>query len=397
MKKKILLAYSGGLDTSAIIPWLMEEYDAEVIAYCSDLGNAPDKDFLEKRAYDLGASKFIFEDVKERFVSDFVFPMLRSGALYQDEYLLGTAIARPLIAERIAHWAKELGAYGIAHGATGKGNDQLRFERAWAYLVPDVKVIAPWKIWSFSGRSDLQTYLNKKGFDISSEEKEYSVDVNLLHRSCEGGILEDIKAPFDTEKVYQWTKQPGTVPSLGTSLTLSFSSGVPVAINGKAMKSDELLTNLNEVGGQHGIGVVDIVEERTNGIKSRGIYETPGGTILQKAYRCLKQVAWSRSTHQVASQMALQYANFIYDGLWHADVRSYIDGFFDEASKCLTGDIKIKLVGEQMIVEGRDVKKSLYDGDLVSFETDPMEINKSAGGFCKTMSYSQWQAGRVSQ
>lgn len=391
----ILLSYSGGLDTSAIIPWLKQTYDCSVIAYCSNLGNAPDENLIGQKAIELGADEFIFEDLQQTFCENFVWPMLQAGATYQNSYLLGTAIARPLIAERIARYAIKYNATGIAHGATGKGNDQLRFERAWAALIPEVQVIAPWKLWHFKGRHELIQYLAKNNFTYVDQEKEFSVDVNLLHRSCEGGILEDISRSYDPQKVYQWTTPPELVSSNNiTDIQLGFNKGRLKSINGTLMSEFDLLTTLNKIAGQHGIGVLDLVEERTNGVKSRGIYETPGGTLIAFALQNLKNMSWDRKTLSVAHYLSQQYGELIYDGLWHSETRKYLSGFFSQACEVLNGEISIKLQGSQMIVTGRSSQFNLYNQDLVSFESDQWDLNQSAQGFCKTMSYSLSQAAQ---
>lgn len=396
-KKKILLAFSGGLDTSAIIPWLKNEHDAEVIAYCSDLGNAPDPEFLESHAKRVGASQLIFEDIREPFVRDFVFPVIRAGAIYQDDYLLGTAIARPIIAERMAHYAKELGATAIAHGATGKGNDQIRFERAWAYLVPEIELIAPWKVWEFKGRDDLLNYLSEQGIPFEAKEKTYSIDTNLYHNSTEGGILESISEAFDPEDIYQWTIPVHKLGNESIDFTLSFKNGMVTAIDGKEMKAHEILTQLNEWGGKHGIGVVDLVESRANGIKSRGIYETPGGTILYKATQALKHVCWGKSLLSFSRQMGQRYAENVYEGLWHSHERYALEAFFNQASQVLEGEIHLRLQGGILLVNGRQSPYSLYDEDLVSFQRDPFGLHEAADGYCRTLKLSSLQEGKQRQ
>lgn len=392
--KRILLAFSGGLDTSAIIPWLKETYDAEIIAYCSDLGNAPDPEALEKHAKSLGASELIFEDIRLPFVRDFVYPIIRASAIYQDEYLLGTAIARPIIAERMAHWAKEKGVTAIAHGATGKGNDQIRFERSWAFLVPDVEMIAPWKIWDFKGRQDLLQYLNSKGIAFQAEEKKYSIDTNLYHRSCEGGILEKVEQPYATKEIYNWIRDASEVTEEVSELTLDFEKGFATRLNGEALSPEVMLAKLNEIGGQHGIGVVDLLESRTNGIKSRGIYETPGGTLLYKATQTLKHMCWDKSLLSLGRHMSQTYAEKVYEGLWHARSRYALEAFFAEASEVLTGTIKMKIQNATIIFTARQSEFSLYDEDLVSFERDPHGLNEASDGYCRTLKLSNWQEGR---
>ena len=393
-KQTIILAYSGGLDTSAIIPWLLENYDAKIVAYCSDLGNAPDAEWLEKRAMELGAAEFIFEDLKEELVGDYVFPAIRAGAIYQDDYLLGTALGRPLIAERIAKLAKERSAVAIVHGATGKGNDQIRFERAWAYLIPEIDIIAPWKIWDFTGRSDLIAYLESKGFDANSKESRFSIDVNLLHKSTEGDVLEDPEKEYDPKDVYEWTTTPDVTSDTATDVSIEFECGIPVGLDGKKLSPATILTTLNEIGGKHGIGIADLVEERTNGVKSRGIYETPGGTILHKVVKVLKHLCWDRPTLSVGSTLSKEYADIVYDGMWHSDARAAIDAFFVKASEVLTGVVKIKLQNGHIIITGRHSPFSLYSGKLVSFEEDEYGLNKASAGFCKTLGFRQMQCGK---
>lgn len=395
MKSTIVLAYSGGLDTSAIIPWLIDSYDAKVIAYCSDLGNGPDEQAIKQRALELGASEFIFEDVKAPFAGDFVFPLLRSGAVYQDDYLLGTAIARPLIAERLAEVCRAKGAKAVAHGATGKGNDQIRFERALSYLAPSLDIIAPWKIWDFKGRDDLLNYLTSKGFAFSAEEKTYSEDVNLLHRSCEGGILEDIDASYDRAEVLQWLDLDNHEPS--PKLSLTFEQGFATQLDGKALSPLELLERLNQLGQQHGVGLVDLVEERFNGVKSRGIYETPGGTVLHHALKALKHLCWNKTTQKLSRQLADEYAELVYDGKWHSTARKGLDAYFAECGRYLSGTIDFRLASGRVIIESRQSAVGLYDKKLVSFEEDEFGLNEAAKGFCKTINFSSQAEGRQNE
>lgn len=396
-QNRIVLAFSGGLDTSAIIPWLRENYKAEVIAYCSDLGNAPDGVELEKWAKKLGAVDFVFEDLKEDFARRFAFPAVRAGATYQDDYLLGTALGRPLIAERVAFFAKKFGATGIAHGATGKGNDQLRFEKAWAYLCPEVQVIAPWKIWSYTGRKELLAYLKERGLELHSKEKLYSVDVNLFHRSCEGGILESPGKEYAPEQIYEWVKSPEKLTQDMYTVKVAFEKGVPVSLNDKKLSPAKLLTELNQLAGQAGVGVLDLVEERANGIKSRGVYETPGGTVLHLATKNLKHLCWDRSLQSLARYMGGQYGELVYDGNWFSEARSSIEGFFDKACQTLTGQVTLKLHQGQARVTQRESPFALYDEKTVSFEEDPYELLKNAQGFSKTVSFKHWLAGKRNQ
>lgn len=391
--KKILLAFSGGLDTSAIIPWLKDNYQADVIAYCADLGNAPDGEYLKQWAKQLGASDFIFEDLKDRFASEFAYLAVRAGATYQDDYLLGTALGRPLIAERIAFYAKKLNCDAIAHGATGKGNDQLRFEKSWAYLVPDIEVIAPWKIWNYTGRKELIAYLATKGIAFENKEKLFSVDVNLFHRSCEGGVLENVTKEYNPAGVYEWVATPDKILNDAVTVALTFKNGMPVSLNGKNLGPAALLTELNKVAGAAGIGVLDLVEERTIGLKSRGVYETPGGTLLHLACRNLKHLTWDRQMLSMARNIAEAYGEAIYDGHWHSPARVAAEAFFVEASKTLNGQITLKLEGGQARVVARESSFALYDESGVSFEIDKHQMHKHAYGYSKTVCYGPWKAG----
>ncbi len=388
-KKKILLAFSGGLDTSAIIPWLKETYDADVIAYCSDLGNGPDAEGLKKWAFELGASEFIFEDLKETFASKFAFSAIRAGATYQDDYLLGTALGRPLIAERMAHYALQMGASAVAHGCTGKGNDQIRFEKSWAYLIPQLEIVAPWRIWNFKGRQDLLAYLGERGFFLEAKEKKYSEDLNLFHRSCEGGILEDPAQEFEASEIYKWVKPIEQAQKDSITVEIHFERGIPVALNQKKMSSVALLSNLNEIAGQAGVGVLDLVEERTNGIKSRGIYETPGGTVLHLACRALKHLCWDRALITTARGLGAQYGEAIYDGNWHTDLRNAIEAFFEKASETLTGSIKLKLWQGSVNFVSRQSSFSLYSAEAVTFEADEGGVHHLADGYCKMSALKQ--------
>ncbi len=393
-KNRLLLAFSGGLDTSVIIPWLMERESAEILAYCSDLGNAPDGKYLDGWARKLGAVDFIFEDLRDRFAHDFAFPAVRAGATYQDDYLLGTALARPLISERVAHHAKRLGCTAIAHGATGKGNDQLRFEKSWAYLCPDLRVIAPWKTWDFRGRQDLLKYLSSKGHEIQTGEKRFSVDVNLFHRSCEGGVLEDVTREYDPGEIYEWTAPPSRRAPGSEAVRIGFEAGLPTALDGKRLAPAALLSTLNALAGKAGIGVLDLVEERTNGVKSRGVYETPGGTLLHLACRSLKHLCWDRPLQTMARQLGQQYGELIYDGLWHSAARTTAEAFFRKAGDTLTGEISLRLEGGQARVVGRKSPFALYDETLVSFESDEHGLHKHALGYCRTVCFSQLRAGK---
>ncbi len=396
MKNKIVLAYSGGLDTSAIIPWLKEVHQAEVIAYCCDLGNQPNEALLQQRALDLGASDFIFEDLKSLFASDFVFPMQRAGATYQEDYLLGTAIARPIIAYRIAKHAKKIGAYGIAHGATGKGNDHIRFEKTWASLSPETKLIAPWKEWCFKGRRDLLSYLSGKGYEFDSDiNPQFSVDSNLFHCSTEGGILEHLEQDYNHDDILKFTS-PNKTNDV-SELHLEFENGYPTKINGTSLKPVQVLKLLNEVAGKHGIGVVDIVEERSNGIKSRGIYETPGGTLIAFATKQLKQICWDRKLSQLGSYLAKEYGQLIYDGDWYTPARFSLESFFQRAAKKLDGQIALRLKGPSIQVINRSSPFNLYRKEHVSFEEDELGFYQASLGYSKFITYPNLMAGKVGE
>lgn len=392
-KNRVLLAYSGGLDTSAIIPWLIENENAEVIAYCSDLGNSPDFKFLDERARTLGAVEFIFEDLREHFAQQFVFPAIRAGATYQDDYLLGTAIGRPLITERMAHFALKYGCTAVAHGATGKGNDQLRFEKSLAYLVPQLRIIAPWKTWNFKGRQDLIDYLKDRGFDFDFKQNRYSEDVNLMHRSCEGGILEEVGKPYVAEEVYKWITPPSQVTGEPIAVSITLKDGLPTALNGATMDAASLLGTLNKIAGTAGIGVVDLVEERVMGIKSRGIYETPGGTLLHIATRAMKHLCWDRGLLNTARMIGQSYGELIYDGLWHTEARDAAEAYCTAASRTLTGTITLQLECGQVRVLSRQSPFSLYDEQSVSFEADEHNMHHLADGYSRITRFSQWRAG----
>lgn len=392
MKEKCVLAYSGGLDTSAIIPWLTENYHYEVIAYCCNVGNLPPESDLRDRALELGASEFIYEDAQDEFVSDYVYPMLRAGATYYDDYLLGTAIARPLIALKVANFAKSINAKAIAHGATGKGNDHLRFESAWAYLCPDIAVIAPWKMWSYRSREELMSFLKTKNYLWGDGKKTFSVDLNTFHRSCEGGDLENIEAPVLAENVCDWISFNSQLSP--TILNLELNGGKIIKINDQAMTPKNIIQNLNAIGSSYGIGICDIVEERINGIKSRGFYETPGGTISHMAIKTLKQICFSRDLYQTSQQLADQYGQLIYDGKWFSDTRIALDQFFVAASEKLSGIISLRLQVGSVQVNTRQSSFSLYNPAVVSFESDSLDIHKAALGYTRIMTLSSLLQGQ---
>lgn len=383
MGKKIVLAYSGGLDTSVILKWLKETYRADVIAFAADLGQGEELDTIEERAKKTGATKVYIDDLKEEFVRDFVFPMLRGNAIYETGYLLGTSIARPLIAKRQVEIAKKEKAEYISHGATGKGNDQVRFELTAYALMPNIKIIAPWREWDFKSRTDLINYAKKHKIPVPvTKDKPYSSDRNLLHISYEGGILEDIsKEP--PEDIFQITVSPERAPNKPEYIEIEFKAGDPVAVDGKNMKPHILLDYLNKAGGRNGIGRDDIVENRFVGMKSRGVYETPGGTILHRARRALEAITLDREVLRIKDSIMPKYAELIYYGFWYSPERELLQQFIDTASKNVEGKVRLKLYKGNVIIAGRESKKSLYMEKMATFEKDDVYNQKDAEGFIK--------------
>ena len=383
--KKIVLAYSGGLDTTVILHWLKNTYDAEVIAFTADIGQEHDSDLVRDRANSIGASKIIIEDLKEEFIRDFVFPMFKANTVYEGEYLLGTSIARPLISKRLVEIAEEEGADAIAHGATGKGNDQIRFEIGSYSLNPYIKVIAPWRDWDFKSRADLVEYCQKHQIEIetSSDEPLYSTDENLLHTSYEGEILEDpsIEAP---EEIWQRTSSLYNAPDDAEEISIDFDSGVPTGINGKKMKSSDLLEVLNEIAGKHGIGRLDLVENRFTGMKSRGCYETPGGTLLLKAHRAMESITLDSQAGHLKDDLMPKYAQLIYDGFWWSPEREALQSLIDKTQEYVSGSVKLSLYQGIITILGRSSETSLYDPKIVTFEDDENAYNQAdATGFIK--------------
>lgn len=383
MVKKIVLAYSGGLDTSIAIKWLKETYNAEVIAYCADLGQGEDLAAVKKKALQTGASKAYVQDLREEFVREYIFPMLRANAVYEGTYLLGTSIARPLIAKKQIEIAQKEGADAVAHGATGKGNDQIRFELTCYALKPDIKIIAPWREWSFDSRASLINYARKHGIPVTATKKKpYSTDMNLFHISYEGGILEDPwkEPPAD---MYTMIQPLEKTPNKAEYLEISFSSGDPVGINGKKMSPAKLLQSLNEIGGKHGIGRVDIVENRYVGIKSRGVYETPGGTILHAARIAVESLTLDREVKHLLDSLMPKYAELVYYGYWFAPERIALQGMIDSVQQQVTGTVRVKLFKGNCVVAGRKAPGSLYDAKLATFEAEDVYNQKDAEGFIK--------------
>jgi argininosuccinate synthase len=379
--KKVVLAYSGGLDTSVMIPWLKDNYGCEVIAMAADVGQAEELDGLKEKGIKTGASKVYIEDLKKEFVEDYLFKMIKAGAVYEGRYLLGTSIARPLIAKRQVEIAKKEGADAVAHGATGKGNDQVRFELTYKALDPDLKIIAPWREWDIKSRQEEMEYANKLGIPVPvTKEKPYSSDRNLWHISFEGGILEDPwKEPNDD--MFLLSVSPEKAPDKLTYVEITFESGVPVAVDNKKMDGVSLVSKLNEIGGANGIGRVDIVENRLVGIKSRGVYETPGGTILMMAHKDLESITLERDTAHYKEGVAIKYAELIYYGQWFSPLKESLDKFIDETQKRVNGTVRLKLYKGNCSVVGRKSPHSLYDPNLATFEKEAVFNQKDAEGF----------------
>ncbi|HMU53476.1 MAG TPA: argininosuccinate synthase [Nitrospira sp.] len=381
--KKVVLAYSGGLDTSVILKWLQETYEAEVIAFCADLGQGEDLKAVKAKARALGVNKVYVEDLRETFVGDYVFPILRGNAIYEGSYLLGTSIARPLIARRQAEIALKEGADAVSHGATGKGNDQVRFELTYTALAPRLKVIAPWREWTMRSRRELIEYAERHRIPVTATKaKPYSMDLNLFHVSYEGGILEDPwEAPPD--EIFQMTVSPEQAPNRAIEVAVDYEAGNPVAVDGKKMSPARLLAHLNKLGGAHGIGRVDLVENRYVGMKSRGVYETPGGTILHVAHRGLESLTMDREVLHLRDSLIPRYADLIYNGYWFSPEREMIQAAIDEAQRDVTGTARVKLYKGNCILVGRRSKQSLYRLDIATFEEDEVYNQKDAEGFIR--------------
>jgi len=383
MVKKIVLAYSGGLDTSVAIAWLKETYNAEVVAFCADLGQKEELKTVRQKALRTGASRVYVEDLREEFVKDYIFPMLRGNAVYEGFYLLGTSIARPLIAKKQIEIAIKEKADAVAHGSTGKGNDQIRFELTYYALKPDIKVLAPWREWTFNSRESLIDYAAKHKIPVTATKaKPYSTDRNILHISYEGGILED---PWlePTRDMYTLAVPIEEAPAKPEYIEVGFEEGDPVSVNNKRLSPAKLLEKLNEIGGRHGVGRVDIVENRYVGIKSRGVYETPGGTILHVARRAVQSITLDREVTHLLDSLMPKYAEMIYYGYWFAPERIALQGMIDEVQKVVTGTVRIKLYKGNCIIAGRKAPKSLYNAKLATFEAEDVYNQKDAEGFIK--------------
>ncbi len=381
--KKIVLAYSGGLDTSVILKWLKETYKCKVVAFAADLGQGDDLAEVAAKAKATGADEVFVEDLKQEFVWNFVWPMFRANALYEGAYMLGTSIARPLIAQAQVEVAKKTGADAVSHGATGKGNDQVRFELTYQALAPDLKIIVPWREWDLQGRADCVAYAKKHGIPVPvTKEKPYSSDANLLHISFEGGILEDPWAEPPAE-MFVLTKSPQEAPDKPHYLEIHYEQGDPVEVDGQRLSPANLLAVLNEIGGEHGVGRVDLVENRYVGLKSRGVYETPGGAILRAAHQAVESITLDREVMHLRDSLSPRYAELVYNGYWFAPEREALQKLIDEAQKPVTGTARLKLYKGNVTVVGRKAPKSLYRPDLVTFEAGGDYQQADATGFIR--------------
>ena len=385
MKEKVILAYSGGLDTTALIPWLKETFDYEVICCCVNCGQGAELDGLDKRAAMSGASKLYIEDIVDEFCDEYIVPCVQAGAVYEHKYLLGTSMARPAIAKRLVEIARKEGATAICHGATGKGNDQIRFELGIKALAPDLKIIAPWRmtdVWTMQSREDELEFVKQHGIDLPFDAKHsYSRDRNLWHISHEGLELEDPANEPNYKDLLVLGVSPEDAPDQPEYVAMTFEAGVPKTLNGKAMKVSEIITELNALGGKHGIGIIDIVENRVVGMKSRGVYETPGGTILMEAHDQLEELILDRETMETKKKLGSQFAQVVYEGKWFTPLREAIQAFVESTQKYVTGEVKFKLYKGNIIKAGTTSPYSLYNESLASFTTGDMYDHHDADGF----------------
>ena len=380
---KIVLAYSGGLDTSVMLRWLKDKYQCEIVCYCADVGQGAEMDGLEEKARATGASKLYIEDLRDEFVRDYVWTSVKANAVYEGVYLMGTSLARPVIAKRQIEIAQKENADAVAHGATGKGNDQVRFELTYYALQPDIKVIAPWRDWEFGGRTDLIAYAEAHGIPVTATvDKPYSTDRNLMHVSYEGGILED---PWTEppENIFQLTVSPERAEDEAEYIEIQFAKGEPIAVNGERLSAVALLERLNEMGGAHGIGRVDLVENRFVGMKSRGVYETPGVTILHAAHRALESITMDREVMHLRDSLGVKFAENIYYGFWFAPEFALLRNMIDETQQNVSGEVRLKLFRGNVIVVGRRSPNSLYDERIATFEADTVYNQRDAEGFIK--------------
>ena len=382
MKEKVILAYSGGLDTTMIIPWLKENYDYDVVCVCINVGQGNELDGLEERAKLSGATKLYIEDVVDEFVDDYVLPCVKAGAVYENKYLLGTSMARPVIAKRLVEIARKEKATAICHGATGKGNDQVRFELGIKALAPDLKIIAPWRIWDVSSREEEIEYCKNHGIDLPfSADNSYSRDRNLWHISHEGLELEDPASAPNYDHLLVLSVSPEKAPDEGETLTLIFEKGIPTALNGNTMKPSDIITELNTLGGKHGVGIIDIVENRVVGMKSRGVYETPGGTILMEAHTQLEELILDRATLTCKKEIGNKFADVVYEGKWFTPLREALQAFVDVTQQYVTGEVKLKLYKGNIIKQGTTSPYSLYNESIASFTTGDLYDHHDAEGF----------------
>jgi len=382
-KNKIVLAYSGGLDTSVILKWLVNEYDSDVIAYIADIGQKEDLEKAEQKAWETGACAVFIEDLRDEFVEDYVFPSISANAIYEGTYLLGTSIARPLIAKRQIEIANREGAFAVSHGATGKGNDQVRFELTFHALHPNIKIIAPWREWNFKSRTDLVNYARENGIDVTVvEQKPYSCDRNLLHTSYEGGILEDPWAE-PPEDMFEMTVSPEVAPDKSVYVEIGFEGGIPVSVDGEKLSPSSLLAGLNDVAGANGIGRVDIVENRFVGMKSRGVYETPGGTILHAAHRAIESITMDREVMRLRDSLVPKISELIYYGFWFSPEMEMLTAAVKQSQKDVSGTVRLKLYKGNVVVCGRKSPNSLYSENLATFEEDSVYDQSDATGFIK--------------
>jgi argininosuccinate synthase len=380
---KIVLAYSGGLDTSVILKWLQEIYHCPVVAYSADIGQEEDWEAVKQKALDTGASEVVIRDLKEEFVQDFVFPMFRANAIYEGAYLLGTSIARPLIAREQVRVAREVEADAVSHGATGKGNDQVRFELSFMALAPDLKIIAPWRIWDLNSRQKLVDFAKAHGIPVPvTKAKPYSMDANLLHISYEGGILEDPWAE-PNEDMFMWTKSPENAPDAPSYVEIDFEQGDPKALDGERLSAAEFLSRLNIIGADNGIGRVDLVENRFVGMKSRGVYETPGGSILRTAHMAIESITLDREVMHLRDSLVSRYSELIYYGFWFSPERELIQGLIDESQANVNGRVRLKIYKGNCQVVGRKAEKSLYRPEFATFEEDDVYSQADAEGFIR--------------
>ncbi len=384
--KKVVLAYSGGLDTSVILKWLQDEYKCEVVTFTADLGQGEELEPARKKAIEFGIKpeNIFIDDLREEFVKDFVFPMFRANAIYEGEYLLGSSIARPLIAKRQSEIAKLTGADGVSHGATGKGNDQVRFEMGYLAQDSTLTIIAPWREWDLNSREKLLAYAAEHGISIEKKGKKspYSMDANLLHISYEGGILEDPSAEPE-ESMWLWSNSPETAPDKAEYIGIGYKNGDPISLNGEELSPATILKTLNEIGGKHGIGRIDIVENRFVGMKARGCYETPGGTIMLKAHRAIESITMDREASHLKDEMMPRYAKLIYNGFWFSPEREMLQAAIDNTQKYVQGSVRLKLYKGSIMVVGRSSDVSLFNAEYSTFEEDEVYNQKDAEGFIK--------------